>query len=175
MNPKPKPQKKPRKSKKPVKKVSSRGARKKFAHSLLRDIVLLRDKQCVCPAPDKGHSSILQAGHLIPGTKGGTYYDLYNVNLQCSACNGRHVRYEKYYVGWFIREWGEEQYLRLEKDSDLMGLKPYEVEEIIVQLKAIKEKQLLAIELGKEFKPFFTQKEILTGMWRTLRYGMNLE
>lgn len=161
MNPKPKPDKKHKKSKKPVKRVSSKGARKKYAHSLLRDIVRIRDVECVCPAPEKGHSAVLQAGHLIPGTKGGTYFDLWNVSLQCSACNGRHVRYEKYYVGWFIREFGQEAYLRLVNDSDDIGLKSYELEEVIFQLEAIKVWQFLDLT----FKPRFTQKEILSGSW----------
>ena len=63
---KPKPKRKQKKGRKPVKKVSSHGARKKVAHALLRDIVLMRDKECVCPAPKNGHSAILQAGHWKP-------------------------------------------------------------------------------------------------------------
>ncbi len=153
-----KPSKTLKKTKKPLNKVSSFGARKKVAHALLRDIVILRDKECVCPPPEKGHSSVMQAGHMIRGTKGGTYFDLWNVHLQCKSCNRRHVDNEQYYVDWFLREFGVDQKLRLGKDSEKMGLKSYEMEEIILQLQAIKGKQMLAIELGKEFKPYFTQQ-----------------
>lgn len=157
-----KPKKKPKKGKKPVRKMSSHGARKKVAHALLRDIVILRDGECVCPAPKKGHSDILQAGHLIPGTKGGTYFDLFNVNLQCQRCNGRHVHYECYYTDWFLFEFDEMEYHRLKKDADNIGLKSCELEEMIVQLTEIKEKQLS----NPEWKPRFTQNQILSGAWR---------
>lgn len=160
---KPKPEKKIKKEKKSVRKTSSKNVLKKKAHALLRDIVILRDKHCVCPAPERGHSSILQAGHLIPGTKGGTYFDLWNVNLQCSACNGRHVRFEKYYTGWFVFEFGESEYLRLSSDADNLGLKPREIEYIIPQLIDIKSK---LIE-NPDWKPRFTQQEILSGEWKT--------
>lgn len=158
---KPKPEKKQKKSKKPINKSSSRGKIKKKAHAIMRDIVMLRDKECVCPPPKNGHSEILQAGHLIPGTKGGTYFDLYNVNLQCQGCNGRHEHYECYYTDWFLLEFGETEYHRLKKDADNLGLKSYELEEIIVQLQLIREKQLS----NPEWKPRFTQQEILSGAW----------
>ena len=135
---------------------------KKKAHAILREILLLRDKKCVCPPPEKGHTKVLQAGHLIPGTKGGTYFDLYNTHVQCSGCNGRHVRYEKYYVGWFIGKFGKSEYLRLCKDSENPGLKSYEMEEIIVQLGLMKER----IERETDWKPYFTQTEILSGAWQ---------
>ncbi len=172
---KPKPSKSLKKGKKPVKKVSSKRSRKLVAHALLRDIVILRDKSCVCPPPAKGHSAVLQAGHLIPGTKGGTYFSLFNVFLQCQSCNQRHVHFPHYYTNWFIGEFGRIEYDKLCSESENMGLKSYEMEEMIVQLQAIKEKQLLAIELEKYFKPYFTQREILTGAWRSLEYGFSLK
>jgi hypothetical protein len=162
MNPKPKPEKRLKKPKKPVKKISSRGVLDKKARSLLRDIVMFRDKGCVCPAPEKGHSSIRQHGHLIPSTKGGTRFDLWNNNEQCHSCNGRHEYYPHYYTDWFLSVFGEEQYHRLCVDSDKIGLKSYELEEIIVQLEAIKAKQLT----DPNFSPRFTQQEILSGSWR---------
>lgn len=145
---------------KPSRKLS-KGKLKKKAHAVLRDIVILRDGGCVCPPPIKGHSKILQAGHVIPGTKGGTYFDLFNVHCQCSSCNSRHVRYEKYYVGFVVETFGEAEYLRLCRDSENDGLKSYEIEEIIVQLSAIHEKQ----KSNPSFKPYFTQAEILSGAW----------
>lgn len=163
INPKPKPTKKEKKSKKFVKKVSSRGALIKQAHAIMRDIVIARDEKCVCPAPEHGHSHVLQAGHIVPSTKPGVRFDLYNVNLQCHSCNGRHVRYEYYYVNWFLNHFGKEVHDRICEDADRGTLKTYEVEEIIVQLQAIKDRQLE----DKGFVPRFTQQEILSGLWRT--------
>lgn len=162
---------KPKPEKKLKKGVSDRKESMNRAHKIMRDIVIMRDGKCVCPAPTKGHSPVLQAGHLIAGTHGGTYFDLWNVHCQCRNCNGRHsskFRHdEKYYTSWFVRTFGGEAYVRIEKDADKIGLKSYEIEEIIVELQAIKDKQFLAIEIGVEFKPYFTQQEILSGTWRT--------
>src|SRR3972149_7866962 len=164
INPKPKPTKKYKKSNEPLKKVSSRDSLIKKAHAIMREIVIARDGGCVCPAPEKGHSDVLQAGHIIPSTKPGVRFDLDNVNCQCSSCNGRHGRYEYYYVNWFLFVHGEEKYDRLCKDADRGTLKTYEIEEIIVQLQAIRDRQAE----DKEFIPRFTQQEILSGLWRSI-------
>jgi len=159
---KPKPVKKEKSKKRGVKKISSRGSLIKKAHAIMRDIVIMRDGSCVCPAPEKGHSSILQAGHIIPSTKPGTRFDLKNVHAQCSACNGRHVHFEYYYVDWFIEKFGEEEKLRLGIDAEKVSLKTYEVLEIIEQLTLIHEKQ----KLNPDWKPYFSQKDILSGAWK---------
>lgn len=163
---KPKPVKKGKKQKKTVKKVSSRGALIKRAHSLMRDIVMLRDGGCVCPPPKNGHSAVRQAGHIIRSVKGGSRFSLWNVHEQCKNCNGRHVRDWEVYQEWFIRKFGNERWLLLLEEKRNDGLKNHEIEDISVQLQAIKEKQLLETELGKEFKPYYTQKEILSGAWK---------
>lgn len=158
---KPKSVKIPKSKRKSVKKVSSRGQSVLQAHALLREIVIARDDGCVCPRPNKGHSSILQAGHLIKSTKGAVRFDLYNVHCQCSSCNGRHVHHEKYYTKWFVERFGGTEYVRLCNLSDGSGLKTYELSELIVQLKLIREKQIA----DKEFRPYYTQAEILSGAW----------
>jgi hypothetical protein len=150
-----------KKSRKPIKRVSSRGTLVKKAHAILRDIVIKRDRGCVCPSPEKGHSSIIQAGHLIPSTKGSVRFDLRNVAAQCFSCNGRHRFYPHYYTHWFILKFGEE-YNRLCADSEGIGLKRYELEEMIVQLTEIKSRQ----EADENFIPRFTQREILSGAWK---------
>lgn len=162
---KPKPIRIPKGKRRTVKKVSSRGQLVSQAHALLREIVIGRDGGCVCPRPGKGHSSILQAGHLIKSTKGAVRFDLYNVHCQCSSCNGRHVHHEKYYTKWFVERFGGEEYVRLCNLSDGAGLKTYELSELIVQLKLIREKQIA----DKEFRPYYTQAEILSGAWIDLR------
>ncbi len=157
---KPKPEKRQKKKPKSVKKVSSRGALIKTAHAIMREIVIARDGKCVCPAPENGHSEILQAGHVIPSTKSGVRFDLYNVHCQCHSCNGRHEHYEYYYVNWFLNKFGIVEHNRLRHNADGL-LKNYEIEEIIVQLGLIRERQ----KREPEWLPYFTQKEILSGSW----------
>ena len=157
-----KPKKREKNKKKPVKKVSSRGALIKKAHAIMREIVVSRDGKCVCPPPEKGHSSILQAGHIIPSTKSGVRFDLYNVHCQCLSCNGRHEHYEYYYVNWFLNKFGLDEHNRLKNSADGL-LKNYELEELIEQLLAIRDRQ----KNEHEWLPYFTQSEILSGAWRT--------
>ena len=162
MTPKYKPEKRQKKSKKPVKKVSSHGALIKKAHSLMRDIVLIRDNGCVCPPPANGHSSVRQAGHIVRSMKGGSRFSLWNVHEQCSSCNGRHTRDWQIYQEWFINEFSNDRWLAVLEESKNPGLKSCELEEVMVQLTTIKEKQLS----NPEWKPRFTQQEILSGVWR---------
>lgn len=150
---------------KPAKKIKTGTLRKK-AHALMREIVLLRDGGCVCPPPSKGHSGARQAGHIIPSTKGGSRWSLWNVHEQCAACNGRHVRDYHIYQGWFEDKFGAEAWRNVREESKNDSLKPYELEEIIVQFGDILAKQKLWSELGQEFKPYFTQAEILSGAWK---------
>lgn len=162
VRPKPKPVKVLKTKKRGVKKVSSRGSLIKDIHALMREIVIARDGKCVCPPPQRGHSGVLQAGHLIRSTKGATRWDLYNIHCQCSYCNGRHVHYEKYYITWFIKTFGGKEYVRLSELSDGVGLKTYELAELYEQLKAIRERQVNI----EGFKPYFSQADILSGAWR---------
>ena len=157
---KPKPEKKEKKKRKPVKKVSSRGALIKKAHKIMREIVIERDGGCVCPPPENGHSDVLQAGHIIPSTKSGVRFDLYNVHCQCHSCNGRHEYYEYFYVDWFLQKFGAVEHHRIKEDADGL-LKAYEVEEIIEQLTQIRCVQTA----DPDFLPYFTQKQILSSAW----------
>jgi len=148
---------------KPVRKISSRGTLIKKAHSIMRDIVIARDGGCVCPAPESGHSKVLQAGHIVPSTKSGVRFDLWNVHAQCSSCNGRHKHFEYYYVDWFVNKFGKEQKLRIGRDADRDVLKTYEIEKLIEQLSLIRERQ----KREPEWLPYFTQAEILSGTWNS--------
>lgn len=148
---KPKPPKKPK-----------HGALVKKAHALMREIVILRDKNCVCPPPKNGHSAIMQAGHIIRSVKGGSRFSLFNVHLQCSSCNSRHVYDWHVYEGWFEDRFGSMLWKTVRDESKNPGLKTYELQELIVQLEEILEKQ----KLNPEFKPYFTQQEVLNGSWK---------
>ena len=163
---------------KPVKKVKTkkrymkRG--KKTARQLLeealdvavRSIVFLRDGCCVCPAPEKGHTTIRQPGHLITRGKMSIRWDLRNVSEQCSGCNLRHVHQYQYYNSWFVQKFGMEAWLLLNEDAEKSVKYSIEdLEEMLGQLRLIYSYQLE----DKSFKPRFSQKQILTGEWRSLR------
>lgn len=130
---------------------------------VLRDVVLLRDGGCVCPAPKLGHSRVRQAGHLVKRGKHSVKYDLFNVSEQCSSCNGRHNNYPEYYEEWFISRFGGDEYARLLRE----GLKTRkltipELEELLRQFVEIHH----FMQMDKTFKPRFTQEQILSGEWR---------
>ena len=153
------------KPKKGVNKVSSHGALIKKAHAIMRDIVMERDGRCVVDVPPlHGHTSTRQAGHLFASTKGSVRFDLWNVHEQCSGCNKRHsyAPGTHYYIDWFVGRFGKEEYHRIFMESNRVGsLKSYELEELIAQFKLIRERQLD----DKDFKPYFSQAEILSGAW----------
>lgn len=147
---------------KPPRKVS-RGLLVRKAHALVREIVMLRDKGCVCPPPKKGHSGARQAGHIIPSTKGGSRFSLWNVHEQCSACNGRHSHPNDYHVyqGWFQDKFGHEAWDAVREESKNEGLKSTELQELLLQLEEILE----VMDKFPEYKPYFSQNEILSGEW----------
>lgn len=150
-----------------MKSKSTHAALVKKAHALLRQIVLLRDGKCVCPPPKHGHSPVLQAGHVIRSVKGGSRWSLWNVHLQCRSCNGRHTRDWQVYQEWLIRTFDNDRWLAVLEESKNDGLKSYELEALIEQLEIINALQ----KGGNEFRPYFTQKEILSGAWR---YNMEI-
>lgn len=145
------------------KKVNSRTMLERRADTLVREIVLDRDGYCVCPAPKKGHTDILQCGHIITRGKESVKWDLYNTNAQCSGCNGRHRHYSEIYINWFVQEFDKFHLDRLVQDSYVVTkLKEYELEILISELTSIHRRQLDR----PDWKPYFTQKQILDGSWR---------
>lgn len=136
----------------------------KLLNETVRDIVFLRDGFCVCPAPEHGHGSKRNPGHLITRSKKSVKYDLRNVNFQCDSCNSLHEYYPERYTGWFVNTFGLDAYNDLCADSgEVVFMTVLETEEMLRQLTAIHSRQLE----DKTFKPRFSQKEILSGMWRT--------
>jgi hypothetical protein len=137
-------------------------------NEIVREIVFLRDGHCVCPAPENGHHFILQPGHLISRGAKSVKWDLYNVNTQCKSCNLLHEHRPEIYTNWFIKKFEQERYDRLVKDSappranEPKQLYLYEMGELYDELKLILEK----IKENPEWKPRFTQEEILSGAWR---------
>lgn len=133
------------------------------ANEIVREIVLDRDGYCVTPAPEKGHSDIMQCGHLITRGKESVKWDLWNCSVQCSSCNMRHENYWEYYDDWFLDNFGEVQRKRLGRDSYVVTkLSMDELETLISELTSIHRRQID----NPKWKPRFTQKQILSGEWR---------
>lgn len=159
--PKPKPVKVIKRKKR--RKKTSRQLLEKQAASLVRDIVIKRDRFCVCPAPKNGHSPVLQSGHLISSVKGSVRFDLRNCNCQCASCNMIHEHYAERYIYTFQRMYGKEEFDALYLESEVAGkLTEEELQTLCDELTAIKARQ----EADKDFAPRFSQKEILAGSWR---------
>jgi hypothetical protein len=145
------------------KKKTNRQLLEKQADSLVREIVLKRDRFCVCPAPKNGHGNVRTPGHLISRTRQSLRWSLLNTNEQCMSCNFLHEHKPEIYTAWFIREFGVEAYQQLVKDAENVGKLSVEQLQILCnELTAIKQRQ----EIDKDFKPRYTQEEILLGTWR---------
>lgn len=163
IQPRPKPKPVKALKRKTRKKKTNRQTLEKQADLLIRDIVLKRDQFCVCPAPKNGHTDVLQCGHLITRGRGSVKYDLRNCNAQCSGCNARHEHFAEIYTVWFIREFSVETYQTLVENSE--AVKKLSVEELQIlcnELEAIRARQ----DVDRDFKPRYSQAEILSGQWR---------
>lgn len=132
--------------------------------AVTREIVLDRDEFCVCPAPKNGHSNVMQPGHVISRKNRSVRWGLINVNKQCSSCNLLHVWKPEIYISWFIARWGGEKFFAMVSESrEVRKYQTYELLELLEQLRKIREKQIA----DKEFRPYYTQAEILSGAWET--------
>lgn len=151
------------KCKKPIKEKNWTKVLIRLLDNVLRDIVLLRDGFCVCPSPIHGHGKKRQAGHLITRAKKSVKYDLYNVNEQCDSCNGLHENYPERYNNWFANKFGIEKYNEICREGDkTVDLSVVDYEQLYYQLRSIYECQ----QADRNFKPRFTQKEIMSGEWK---------
>ena len=91
---------------------------------LMREIVILRDKECVtCPIWRELHgkwqsnSDVLQAGHYYSRGARSVKYDLRNVHLQCKTCNGKHRFQPEAFKLYLLRKFGSEWMEQLTKDK----------------------------------------------------------
>lgn len=149
------------------KKKTSRQLLEKQADVLVREIVLRRDRFCVCPAPKNGHGNVRTPGHLISRTRRSVRWSLLNTNEQCNSCNYIHEHRPEIYTEWFIRRFGFEMYqimVETGEKSDKLSIEQLQI--LCNELTAIKQRQ----EIDKDFCPRYTQEEILLGTWRK-EYG----
>jgi len=160
MNPKPKPEKQVKEKRKYHKK-SPRQKLETELDGVVKEIVLARDNGCVCPPPPSGHSNARQPGHLISRRVKTLRWDLRNVHEQCSSCNLKHNTRPEIYTKRFIQSFGTVAFYDLERDSKPVKIQEYELEELLGQMKLIREKQID----NPEWKPYFSQADILSGAW----------
>lgn len=103
---------------KKLNKKSAKQKKKDAIHATLREICLIRHPYCVVCKKSDG---VLQGGHLIPKQRSeAVRYDLMNVFTQCSGCNYTHTHNPHPFIAWFIKEYGEEEYLALVEKSRLV-------------------------------------------------------
>lgn len=105
-------------------------------HAELRRIAIKRHPFCVCCGRTDG---ILQGGHLIPKKKSeAVRFDLMNVFTQCPKCNKAHQYDQHRFISWFIREYGEQEYLDLvERSKVITHRTKQDLEKILEELKNI--------------------------------------
>ena len=104
-------------------KISRKGLERKL-QSLMREIVIIRDKKCVtCPIWRELLSSwnvndpILQAGHYYSRGAKSIKYDLRNVHLQCKTCNARHRFQQEAFTLYLNRKFGTKWLDELTRDK----------------------------------------------------------
>jgi hypothetical protein len=112
--------------------TSKRGKLNNKIHDEMRRIAIRRHPYCVVCGRSDG---ILQGGHLIPkASSTAVRYDLMNVFTQCVGCNSLHRFNPHPFIGWFINEYGVDEY------NDLIARSKKKVVPIkIVELEAILE------------------------------------
>lgn len=163
VTPCPKPQ---RRARKHVKQVSERKRWEKRLDEITREIVLARDNYCVLISPS--HAGAMQCGHLITRAKRSIRWDLRNCSVQCAGCNIKHEFYPEVYTRWYLGKFGEPSYHKLCQDSEVLGkLTIMELEELHIQLTEIRKLQQSKAERGEPFAPRYSQKEILSGEWKS--------
>ena len=123
--------------------------------ALVKEIVLERDGGCVCPPPIKGHTEQRTPGHLISRGKESVKWDLMNVFEQCSGCNARHEHYPEIFTDWFIKKFGQVEYMALVERS-------YKVAKLTMEDLETLHFNLTEVQKQKG-KPYHTQKQLLKG------------
>lgn len=173
IHPKPKPEKKSKKNrfaKKPKRKPANAELKKYEAEAdrIVKMIVMIRDDAaCICLPPENGHSSVMQAGHLVTRGKKSVRWDLWNVHIQCSSCNLLHEHYPERFTKQFILEYGSHRYMELvERASKVRKIPVHEMKQLcaglnscLVGLQLMRDDGKLDFESKKQF--FLTQDEII--------------
>lgn len=169
----PKPTRKPKEKRR--KKKTHRQIIIRDLNNLVREIVFARDEHPV-PLVYKevlevngvvqhtvNHSGINHPGHIISRKRKSVCWDLRNVHKQDANDNLLHNFYPDVYISWFIRQFGVDEWHGLETDS--IKTRKYsmdDLETLYIELVEISKRQAE----NPLWKPYFSQKDILSGAWR---------
>lgn len=173
---------------KPVKAEKPKKRRKKTPRqliirdldSLCREIVMARDTHSA-PLVYKEvldaqgaveyivkHSGVPQWGHIITSAAKSTRWDLRNTHKQDASDNLLHEYYPEVYITWFIDRFGINTWNDLLSDSrKVWKYSMDDLETLYIELTEIRKYQ----EQNPDWKPYFSQKEIISGEWRKDKRG----
>ncbi len=169
---KPKPTKADRPKKR--KKKTPRQLIIKDLDTIVREIVFARDAQSVpliykAALDTQGayeytvnHSGTPQPGHVISRAKMGVRWDLRNVHKQDASDNLLHEFYPEVYNQWYIKTFGLDSWDELVNDS--RPISKYSMDDLETLYFELTEIQKLQAS-HSDWKPYFTQKQIMTGEW----------
>ncbi len=117
-----------------TRKITRKGLVRKL-DKLVSQIVIARDKKCVCC----GNTNNLTGGHLFSRVAYSTRWDLMNVFCQCISCNLRH-EYDPYpLTNYFISINGKKAYDNLHRRFVTpKKFKNFQLEEMVIELERIK-------------------------------------
>lgn len=101
---------------------------------LVSQIVIARDKRCVCC----GTTQNLTGGHLFSRVAYSTRWDLNNVFAQCLSCNLRH-EYDSFpLTNFYIKRFGWEAYEKLhQKYGQVAKYKDFQLQELADELEKV--------------------------------------
>lgn len=177
----------PRPKQKPLSKVKTKKRKKKTTRQLLvrdldkiiREIVMIRDYGSV-PLMYKAYTEIdeesgletikksiktnvPQLGHIISRARLSVRWDLRNCHKQDAGDNLMHEFYPEVYITWYINTFGLESWTELFSESRrLWKYSIDDLETLFIELTEIQKRQ----QGNLSWKPYFSQKEIITGEWR---------
>ena len=104
-----------------------------IADDLVREIIFLRDTECITCGVTRA-TTTLQVGHLISRGVHSVRWDLKNCNGQCPGCNQKHENYPEYYFSAFVQKYGAAALEDLQMRAH-QQLAKYNIDEIISDLR----------------------------------------
>lgn len=145
--------------------------------TIVREIVFLRDNQSA-PLVYKAaldaqgayeytvnHSGTPQPGHVISRAKMAVRWDLRNVHKQDASDNLLHEFYPEVYNQWYINTFGLESWNDLINESRVISKYSMDdLETLYIELTEIRKR----LEENPDWKPYFSQREIMSGEWSRL-------
>lgn len=143
--------------------------------ALVREIIMERDVNSVplsyrAKLDEQGaveytinHSGVPQCGHIISRAAKPVRWDLYNCHKQDASDNLLHEYYPEVYITWFINSFGLQKWQEMVLDSrKVWKYSMDDLETLCFELTEIQKAQ----QGRPDWKPYFSQKEIITGDWR---------